>query len=326
MIRKEQLTDLSNVFDKRIDLFICSVSFESRCVSVAERIFQEVSHSIVIQNQEGAEASEANLRRLESIFDKKLTKVKVFRESPIATANAFIEGVISAIKSAAKDNIINVLIDITTFTHEQLLILIALIRAKTPPAKIEMAYTGAGEYSINTDDENIWLSRGVYQIRSVLGYPGKFAPSKRLHLMILVGHENERAQTLIEMMEPARVSLGVGHPDHSVSSKHYSRNKFFYDRLNEFVKHHERMDGEVEAFNFSCVNPFDARDAILSQVNKYSEFNTVLSPMNTKISTVGAALAALECERIQLAYASPAEYNRLGYSTPGDAVTLFDLP
>jgi hypothetical protein len=48
--------------------------------------------------------------------------------------------------------------------------------------------------------------------------------------------------------------------------------------------------------------------------------------MNTKISTVGCALAAWEDRAIQLCYAQATRYNYAHYSTPGDTCYVFDLP
>ena len=50
--------------------------------------------------------------------------------------------------------------------------------------------------------------------------------------------------------------------------------------------------------------------------------NTVIAPLNTKISTIGADLAALENENIQLAYAKPNIYNVDGYSIPNEFIYL----
>jgi hypothetical protein len=322
MINKERLDSIRRVLPERLDLFICSASFEQRCVSVAEKVSARVERALVIRIQEGKNASEANFRSLKLIFKRKLFEIKASRESPTLTANAFSAEIMPEVEKAMSGN---VLIDITTFTHEHLLILLGLLRAKSLLTKITMVYTSASEYSFNTNEENVWLSRGVRQARSVLGYPGQFAPSKRLHLMILAGFESERAQTLIELMEPARLSLGIGSINNSISPAHHSRNEHFFSRLKNFVEHKKTMNTEVDTFEFSCVDPLAARDAILAQTEKYREFNTVISPMNTKVSTVGAGLAALDCERIQVVYALPAEYNESGYSTPGDSVTLFDL-
>ena len=53
--------------------------------------------------------------------------------------------------------------------------------------------------------------------------------------------------------------------------------------------------------------------------------NTVIAPMNNKISTVGAALAALKNPNIQISYAQADIYNVVGYSMPNDDYYLGEL-
>lgn len=199
----------------------------------------------------------------------------------------------------------------------------ALISSHDLCCAIFLGYTEAAEYSTNTDEDGIWLSRGVGHVRSVLGYPGRMAPSKKLHLIILVGFEVERARALIEIMEPSKISLGVGAQDRSFSEHHYTRNKRFQERLQEFINRQTRVQTEVDTFTFSCVNPYEARDAVLPQLDKHPEFNTVICPMNTKISTIGVGFAALKVPHLQIVYATVVEYNEEGYSTLGNEVSIF---
>ena len=56
-----------------------------------------------------------------------------------------------------------------------------------------------------------------------------------------------------------------------------------------------------------------------------SGHNALIAPMNTKISTVGAALLAMEDDTIQLCYATAHQYNEKGYSTPGQECYYFNV-
>ena len=303
-----------------IDLFICTASFESRCLSIAIRVATRTKQAVIVRNSEFVASTESHYKKLQILFLNHAQEALVSSMSPTLTADVFSNAVISRMKEIGTGN---VLLDITTFTHEHLLILLALIRSHDLPCKIQLGYTGAAEYSTNTDEESVWLSRGVGPVRSVLGYPGSMAPSKRLHLIILVGFEVERARALIEIMEPSKLSLGIGAIEKSISPHHYTRNERFHNRLQEFLSRQTQVQTEVDSFTFSCVDPNEARDAILQQAAKYPMFNVVICPMNTKISTVGAGLAALEDPGLQVVYAVVAEYNEAGYSTPGEVVRIF---
>ena len=83
---------------------------------------------------------------------------------------------------------------------------------------------------------------------------------------------------------------------------------------------------QVDVFQFSCVDPLAAKDSVLAQIKRYENLNTVVCPMNTKLSTIGVGFAAMEKDNIQIAYSEADEYNEMGYSTPGEFATIYEFP
>ena len=220
---KISLEELRAKFPGDIDLFVCSASFEERCLSVARSVAAKTKDVVIVRNDSYVSTEERNYKALQSLFGGEGYDAAVSSLSPTATADALKSEVVSRIPPNG-----TVLVDITTFTHEHLLILMALIRrAPVGLGKVIFAYTGAEEYSTNTDEKDVWLSHGVTSVRSILGYPGNMVPSRKLHLIVLVGFESERARSVIEILEPARLSLGVGDEAQSVSVSHYRRNRRF---------------------------------------------------------------------------------------------------
>ncbi len=321
MINKVSLLVIDNLFPEGVSLYIGMASFEDRCLSILEALKQQPKQCLFFKNVAAGSLAEKNLNRMIGMATARNAVIGLDLDSPIAAADAFARAMTENIPASSTGA---VFIDITTFTHEQLLILLRVLDRFHPTAKIYMGYTGAGKYSTNTAIEDIWLSRGIAQIRTVLGYPGSFAPSKKLHLTILVGFEHERAAAVIEQFEPARLTLMCGDPSHSVSADHYETNKRFFEELRKFVERTRLTQTEVETLNFSCVDPFSARDTVLRLATQSDDYNVVVCPMNTKISTVGVGLAALRDQRIQIAYARAIEYNEAGYSTPSDMATVFE--
>jgi hypothetical protein len=322
MIVKVPIYKIGEHVPNVVDVFICTASFEARCTTIAAELSPRIRTSFIIRNREVAGESEENYSVLKNTLGEKIHEITVSLNSATETADQFKKHIIEGLQQLRGGT---TFVDITTFTHEQLLIFLALLKLHPPKGRVFLGYTGAGEYSTNTNDVNVWLSRGVKTLRSVLGYPGRLAPTKKLHLMILVGFESERAQALIEIMEPAKLSLGVGRKEQSVSAAHYARNKKFYEKLEAFVSRQTQIQATVDKFDFSCIDPSEAKDDVLLHVKQYTDFNTVICPMNTKLSTVGAGLAALEEDNLQVVYAQAEEYNQAGYSTPGATATIFEL-
>lgn len=322
MLNRIERKLLPALLNQQYDCFICCASFEDRGLVVASALDPAKFRSVVILNNQPASVKSVEINtRLLGLFPGTAVGVDTKIGQPLYTLDQFHSLVIPAVKNTTE----RALIDVTTFTHEHLLMMLYFLKNENLLDKVTFAYTGAQDYSLNMPIEEIWLTKGVKQVRSVIGFPGELVPSKDLHLIVLVGFEHERAQTVIEAYEPAHLSLGFAPRLRSVSDQLSETNKAFFSRVQTFVSQTRQDTTRVDEFEFSCVDPHQARDAILNQVKKEDGYNTVICPLNTKISTVGAALAAFERSSIQLCYSEAAIYNHENYSSPGPIITLFDL-
>ncbi|TKK40214.1 hypothetical protein PflCFBP13517_17060 [Pseudomonas fluorescens] len=220
---------------------------------------------------------------------------------------------------------LDLVVDITSLTHELLVAIIGLLASEKIMSRVTLLYTGADQYSFNTSSEKAWLSRGVVEIRSVLGFPGVMLPSKKLHLIIMAGFEIERAVEVIRRYEPAKLTIGYGAKSQSVSEEHHEVNKVFATQIEEFLIREDGVRNDLHHFEFSCVEPYAAKNDLIEFLSHAHDENIVICPLNTKLSTVGAALAALELPNVQICYAQPAEYNFSGYAKPGAYVTVVRL-
>ena len=214
----------------------------------------------------------------------------------------------------------NIVLDITTFTHEGLLITLKYLKLyKEHYNNLHLVYVTAKEYSINESDiEKKWLSKGIKRINSVLGYPGNINPAKKNHLIILFGFEEERTFKLIQELDFDTISLGFGSSDDSIHYEHAKINQERHEVLFKIIPN-------ADKFCFSLRDPLTAKQQISEHIAKYPNYNTVIAPMNNKLSTVGAALVSFEHPEIQLCYAKPKEYNIEGYSSPSDECYLMKL-
>lgn len=318
-IKTCKLADLVKTLDTPIDVFISCASFEIRCRSVADILKgMKIKHILIAYNTNLSNYVGDNLNYLQNIFNEHAKKVPINSGNALKTADELD----SALRYIPYERY-HYLIDITTFTHESLLMLFKLLNdQKKGKNKITFIYTGATEYSIDQQKpEKKWLSKGISNIRSVLGYPGEVLPSRKDHLIILVGYEHERASILIEKFEPNMISLGYGKAGSDIS-EHIQKANVHFHKLAEQIATRYSASGN---FEFSCNDPCNARDEILKCVQKTPDYNHIIAPMNTKISTIGSALAALEDPSIQLCFAQPSHYNYKHYSSPGDTCYLIDF-
>lgn len=214
-------------------------------------------------------------------------------------------------------------IDCSTFTHEHLLILLKVFKHLEFHTKINIIYTSVKKYLIAGD--NGWLSKGTKDIRNVVGYSGNLLPSKPLHIIVLVGLENERIQKIIEEYEPNKISIGKGSNNSSLNEGVSELNIKLHKKVDDFTKDIISNLNESQEFEFSCDNPEETFEILNTIINKNKEFNNVIIAANSKISTIGVAKIGLLNEDVQICYAQPIEYNTSSYTDGIKEFKYFEL-
>lgn len=304
---------------KSIDLFISSASFEDRCFVTANLAKDfKPKKSVFFYNKNEADIIIINSEKLTAAISHSY-RISLNSDSPVYNYVKLLFFVNNELKNFQLPNI---LIDITTFTHETLLVLLRILEIKKHLlGNIFMSYVGASEYSFNTqNDDEKWLSKGIKDIRTIIGYSGFTVPTKKNHLIVLFGFESERTQKIIEQYEYDFISLGFANIDESIQNNHQKIN---CERHSNLLKENPKAN----KFNFSLVDPYQTEKDILNYLSleKFRDLNTVIAPLNNKISTIGAGLAAIKNQNIQLSYAKPNIYNTEGYSKPNFDIYMHEI-
>lgn len=313
--------EITKYIPEEVDLFLCSVSYEVRCKIIPTSISKVTKEAIIFRNKAepfstGEKQKEENIQCLKSIFGSNTSTIEISKSDPFLLSNRFQ----TYLQERLSQQLQTIVVDITTFTHEALLIIFKILchlKIKLDN-KVFLIYNYAKEYSYNIKDEREkWLSKGIKDVRTILGYPGKPKPLNQIHLIVLVGFEAERALKLIEEYEPSVLSLGLVKEDEK-SIMLSPINKMIYTNLLSIYP-------DVHKFNFSYTDPIRTKDVILKQAQEFSDYNVVIAPMNNKISTIGVGLAAIENPAIQLCYSSARLYNTEGYSSPSNECSVIEL-
>ncbi len=315
------INDLHKNLPQEVDLFICSSSFEERCLKLPEGVSKRltIKKSLVFYISDLYQVIVDNSYLLEEILKPKLSssRVELKTSTPFNNAITITESISELVYNGPLNNVI---VDTSTFTHENLLILLRILVVKKEKIKnLFLSYVGASDYDIHQPKPDLkWLSSGISSIRSVVGYPGVISPARNNHLIVLFGFESSRTQILIDHLEFNELSLGFGPEDKSISNEHYWLNRKRHEvLLNRYSRAH--------SFTFGLRDPFESQDDIEKQIEKFPDHNIVIVAMNNKISTIGAGLAAIANPKIQIIYAKPIEYNINGYSTSKDEVFTHKL-
>lgn len=310
MIRNITHTSLADAISDAPNLFITCASFEDRCLSASSALAgKKIDSAIIFYVEEFFSHSENNKNKLLSYFNGNREEVPLFHSNPRNTADSIINVLTPNFPSYK-----NILVDISTFTRESLLILLkALNQKRQPYQKLQLVYTCAEETSKD-------LSHNLIETRSVMGYMGEMKPAIPLHLIIMLGFEYERAQQLIETYEPDYISIGYGGSEESISSELHNLNIEFKEKLISIY-----TDNVIDQFDHSLIDPFKTANELADVINSRPECNTVIAPLNNKISTIGAGLLAINSPEVQICYTQMGSYNIANYSSASNQCYVIDL-
>ncbi|WP_442496840.1 hypothetical protein [Methylobacter sp. sgz302048] len=294
-----------------IDLLMGCISYESRCLSIPTALENsDIQYLSYFKVREFSKASSNNEDKLKVLFNDKLTISEYSNHNPIEFSNFCIDQLDRVYADIGRP--LNIVLDISTFTRDALIMVIGMLFYKQEYIdQLSLIYMPASKMS------NEWLSRGFRNVRSVLGFPGKRSSLKPLHVVIMTGFELDRAKYIIDEYEPDLISIGVGKCEESINPEFYERNQKFVNVLSNFYA------SRINNFCFSLIDPIKVATELAEYLSQFKEYNTVIAPLNNKVSTVGAALYGLKHEESQICYLPVEEYNTKNYSEP-DNVVYFD--
>lgn len=285
---------------EKIDYFLMCASYEDRTLTFYDYIEESrIENFRLLYFKEFLKYTEKNIKKYEDKFN--VSKYSLSISSPISIADSLMECFANLDKKS------NVVIDISTFTRESLLIILKYLSLNCEKfSDIYLFYRCA---NVNPD-----LSSRVKQIRSVLGYMGELEEYKPLHLILLSGFEILRAKEIIDTIEPDYISIGFGDKDRSISTDLFEINKEFTEKIISYYRNEEVLN----IFNHSLIDTYEVKNTILKLVDDNPNHNFVIVPLSNKISTVGVGLAALENSKVQLCYSEVENYNTENYSQTMD--------
>lgn len=317
-MKKINIRYLNNTLESYYDVFICSASFEQRCLSIPQKIKNKsIKKALIMENMQGSPLVKNNAQTLNNLFGSKAVPLNVDFSEALTIADKIVKEL-----NSLQGRKLKVLIDVTAFTHEILMICLKVLLISNKVESITGVYVNASAYCPDQTMETKWLSKGCQEIRSVLGYPGMLLPSQKTHLIVVVGYEYERAFDMISALEPNSISLVYGSPDNSITEKDKEANQVFNDLVRKMTFEYSN----VESIKIPCNDPYKTAESLQALYDLHETDNIIVVPMNNKMSTVGVVLSTLNNERVQICYAPAVVYNESNYSSPGVDSYIFSIP
>ncbi|MEK5786444.1 hypothetical protein V3528_01295 [Acinetobacter johnsonii] len=315
MIDKMKISDFCEKYSLEDNIFIQGIGFDQRCLSILSAIdFSKSELLIGVVNLKGKHYSKKNSDLFKDITKDKGVLIGESNKSILSILDETFEIVIDKYH---KNNEIKIFIDISSLSREMLLSMLTFLSNLDLLNNI---------YFLNVISKSYggWLSRGVVEIRSIIGFSGFILPSKKMHLIVFAGFESDRIKHIIDACEPHKISIGVGGRDQSISESFSVVNS---ENVEKIYRDLIEINTEVDFFDFSCFDPLE----MVSQLDKIYQnvdtlnYNIVMAPLNTKLSTIGVGLFSLKHENIQICYAEAEEYNYNAYSDATDEMFVFNV-
>lgn len=308
--RKISISQINEILPSDSTL-ICFASFEERCYTLAQNVrADKLKKSFVFRNVDTPMAinNEANFNKI-CRYVANISAVEVSLDLPVCLADNLFSVILETINSKIR----NIIVDISTFTHEALLILLKILHdQRSSFDSIILVYNGASEYAD-------WLSKGCKDIRNVVGFPGFFNPSYKDHMIILTGFEKERATQLVELFDPDILSIGYG--SEPTDKNHLETMQKMKEDFDDWFGN---LGRPWTKFDFSCSKIENTISKVKEIIDRGKNENYILVPLNTKLSTISTALVALGQRNIQVVYPIPETYNLL-YSKRSNSFTVINL-
>ena len=317
ILNKIPLHELHTRLKTNQGIFIQGIGFDKRCLTILQNIIiSQFSTIIGIQN---LHSKSKNLEH-----ESKFSKLAGAKALLIGDNSKNVIDIVDDLSDQfSKLDLIDkeIFFDITSLSHEILVVIVGLLNELDLLKNTNFLYTQANQYGE-------WLSKGVNQIRSILGFSGLMYPSKKLHLIVLLGFELERAESVIKSYEPAKLTLGIGQREQSISDEIFDINSKTKKEIENLIFSSGLDIENIENIDFSCLDPGLTRDQLLNYINSLDdreEYNIIIAPLNNKISTLGVALAALKNQDLQICYADAEEYNYENYAISNDCISFFKI-
>ena len=300
--------DLDSEFKGKKVILSCRSSFEERCF-FALNAFKKVKPeklTIFQSNNPSKESIEVIDSCLNSYKDIASYET-ISKDNPIDIYTAIFKCMSELFEHNSDASH---LIDISSFKREELLILLSVLnQINNRSIDCRLLYTEAKDMSQN------WLSRNTINIRTVLGFSGEPYQSKKTCLIVMVGHEFERAKDIIDEYEPSRLLIGHASKNEAINEKLYDRNKAFFKEIRSYY------GSGCEEFEFSALCPDKVMNKLTELCSDHS-YNYVIAPLNNKLSCIGVGNFAIKNKNVQICYGQMSDYNRTEYSSPGEYIHI----
>lgn len=305
-------------------LFLCASSFEDRCRIVPSLLPTSSYRSyysamfnyyqVTKQNRHFFNRTKIYDALSSVTINKPVKPIDCDRLNPIDGTKKLID---LFEERNIKSSEAKITIDISTFTKQYILNLLSEIEEffKMSSSSIRILYTEPGTYG---KGEFKRLSYGVEDIVTVPRFEGKQIPGGKTALVVFLGYESHRTLAAIEKCEPDLIIAVIGDPPYYPGWEKYS------------LEAHSFLLSmpDVKKFEMSARDPDEVREGLTKVWDEFNKDypNMYISPIGTKLQTIGIYEFARSHPRVKIIYPIPKGYLESYYTTGYGKIWEYFLP
>lgn len=277
----------------KYDLLIISAGFEDRTLGSIQKIQGRTIIENVIMNVFHSEEPELDQKNKENMIKMKKVLSQIVKGDIIVVENEpdnmkrFNETLSAYVKDSK-----NILIDITSFTR--LFLYTVLNTSLNYTASADILYSEPQEYTMN-------FARGLEKIIILPNYPGVPDQSKKILMIMFLGWESRRAESVIEEFDP---DLLITFHESSED-----RQRDIWNQVT--MKQSKKLSERSENYSVSALNPKETLQKLEKIHEKYSDnYDICLVNIGPKSQCLAIAEFSQKHDEVQVLYPKPYKWTQ----------------
>ncbi len=293
--------------------FFCHSSFEPRALASirsSERCLG-IDHSFVFHSDDylGSDVYRENHGKIVNHLGTVSAHAPV--EIPVDCNNR--EDLMNSYQDSIRETLSqvdDVAVDISTFTRGRMICLLDFIMREKGGKPLYLFYSEPEKYA--TEDcggDSAWLTRGAKSIVYVPGFAGEQQSDKKKLLILLLGHDVERVESVVEAVDPDMI---VAVSQGALKSRKKLQEASLKSNASILQKYGKKIATILTAPPRGWETVYDAFARIYGLYQ--NQYNITACLDGTKMQVFGAVTFCQKHPSIELLYMEPEKYNCESYT------------
>ena len=304
------------------DLFLCSLGFEPRCLTLPRLLAENGYKSnrvVILEYDTNADDNEKNRHELARHLDSISDKVRsLFLSDPDAPNE--LRGILESVAQATSGGTPQITFDVSAAANRFVVTSMAILCEAE--GSLNVLYSEAAIYhptqseygtepSVWRNESLLGLERGVGDVRPSREAPGQHFDPLPDAIILFPTFKRERSQAVIDFVDPSLIGNRGDQIVWLVGIPHLKENQWRMDALRE-INELKPEDIQYEVSTLHYQDTLTTLEAIHNRL--LDRYKLTLSPIGSKMQALGGSLFSYIHPDARVVFAIPKEYNAALYS------------